>query len=234
VDYVIFSAGKAPARTYLDFIEGVELVQQFLCTCEEINFFAKSPTVIYLSSDAVYGDLSETVNEESSLNPTTWHSLMHIARESILGMQSRFALVTLRLCAIYGPTDTHSSYGPNRFINQAKSGNIQLFGNGEELRNHLYIKDLVRILEIFISKKTVGTFNIASQTLLSFHEIASEIASLSGASLQFSPPHHNSMKLKSINIEKMMALVGSEFVETPFVLGIRETYLAKYNESGKL
>ena len=160
----------------------------------------------------------------------SWHSLMHICRESLLRFQHQFPVLFLRICAIYGPSDKHNSYGPNRFLNQALDGVIQISGKGAELRNHLYIEDLVRIIELFISKKALGTYNVANSAPVSFLEIAEIVASISGASIEHLFANGDASKLKGISVERMNSLFGNEYIETPLTLGIKETYFAKLHK----
>ena len=42
---------------------------------------------------------------------------------------------------VYGFLDPHNGYGPNLFVRKSKFENqIKLFGNGEELRDHIDIR----------------------------------------------------------------------------------------------
>src|SRR5207248_2096125 len=89
--------------------------------------------------------------------------------------------VILRPCAIYGPRDTHNSYGPNRFIRSAlRQGKISLFGRGEECRDHIYVGDVAEIVLRCILRKSTGILNAASGQALPF----SQVAAIVRASLQ--------------------------------------------------
>ena len=83
----------------------------------------------------------------------------------------------LRPCALYGSGDTHNSYGPNRFIRSAiEQKKILLFGGGEEKRDHLFIKDLCRLLGLCLSYRSQGILNAASGKSVSFYDLASLIS----------------------------------------------------------
>src|SRR5205085_8375778 len=60
---------------------------------------------IYISSDGVYdARYSSLLNEESTCEPTDLYTLMHIAREKMLGQACKAAgipLAVVRPCAIY-------------------------------------------------------------------------------------------------------------------------------------
>ena len=49
---------------------------------------------------------------------------------------------------------------------------ISLFGNGEERRDHIYIDDLIHILNKCILRNAVGIVNAISGKVISFLEIA--------------------------------------------------------------
>jgi nucleoside-diphosphate-sugar epimerase len=78
--------------------------------------------VVYISSDAVYDDAAHPVRETSACNPSSFHGVMHLARERMLAESCKKAgtpLLIVRPCAVYGAGDTHNSYGPNRFLKTA-------------------------------------------------------------------------------------------------------------------
>ena len=132
---------------------------------------------VYISSDGVYdGRTTSLLNESSSCEPTDLYSLMHIARERMLTQTCRecgIPLSVLRPCAIYGPEDTHNSYGPNRFIRTASaSGKITLFGEGEETRHHVYVDDVVQIVYLSLVHQSVGILNAITGQAISFRALS--------------------------------------------------------------
>ena len=56
--------------------------------------------------------------------------------------------------------------------------NIRLFGEGEELRDHVYVEDVANACIKVILRKSYGILNIASGQLVSFKECAEKIISL--------------------------------------------------------
>ena len=139
----------------------------------------KLARVLYLSSDAVYADGPEQVAEASCASPSTYHGLMHLARERMFAQATPAGtpLLILRPCAVFGAGDTHGSYGPNRFIRTALAeGTITLFGEGEDRRNHLYVEDLAALMELALTKGTTGVMNVAGGGALPFREVAELVA----------------------------------------------------------
>ncbi len=143
--------------------------------------FAQSPPaqVVYLSSDAVYADDGEPLTEASPCAPSSAYGLAHWVREQLFSLQlrqTRTPLLIVRPCALYGPGDTHRSYGPNRFLKTAREENrIALFGQGEELRDHLHIDDFVRLLLTAVDRRSQGTLNAVPGHAVSFRDVAETV-----------------------------------------------------------
>ena len=99
---------------------------------------------------------------------------MHLTREIFIKTKiHKNKLTILRPTLIYGKNDTHNSYGPNRLCKSTLQQNkINLFGNGEDERDHIFGKDFVAILDKIIEIKKFGTFNIATGKSISFIKIA--------------------------------------------------------------
>jgi UDP-glucose 4-epimerase len=148
--------------------------------------------VVYISSDAVYDDAANPVRETSCCNPSSFHGVMHLARERMLIETLRAAkvpLAILRPTLIYGPGDTHNGYGPNRFARTAlKERRIALFGGGEEKRDHVFIDDVAAIVDLALTRRSTGVLNVATGQALSFRDAAQVVADTVGnVSIEPSP-----------------------------------------------
>ena len=137
--------------------------------------------LVYISSDAVFAEDLPQITEDTLPCPNTLYGTMHLAREQICesaaGHQKTPFLI-VRPCALYGPGDTHHSYGPNRFLDSAQKGKvIRLFGEGEDLRPHLHIHDFISILFGLDEKKAEGVFHAIPSASVAFREIADLICS---------------------------------------------------------
>ena len=173
-DIVIFISAEAPVKNMEMFFNNIEICNNF---CKSLNNKVISK-LIYISSDAVYSDISKKINENSKTIPNSMHGSMHLMREMILKVKFKEKLCILRPTLIYGLGDTHNGYGPNKFVNLAKKNkDIVLFGKGEERRDHIHIEDLINILFECIKRKKNGIFNIATGKVNSFHKIAKKTVS---------------------------------------------------------
>jgi nucleoside-diphosphate-sugar epimerase len=113
---------------------------------------------------------------------------MHAEREGIvarLGAKCGRPVAILRPCAVHGPGDTHSSYGPNRFLKTAlEEGEIVLFGGGEEIRPHLWIEDCVNWILEASRTNFAEVLNIVPREATSFLDVADKVARLTDKSVK--------------------------------------------------
>ncbi len=140
---------------------------------------------LYVSSAAVYGDgtTNEAITEEAPVNPDTQYAMAKLAGE-LLMTQAAVAVSTpaviLRACRIYGPGDPNLvSYGPAQFIKTAhERGVIELFGEGEERREYVFIDDAARAVRRLAGDASTGVYNLANGRPASFATVAGAIQRL--------------------------------------------------------
>lgn len=146
---------------------------------------------IYISSDAVFPLSADRIDENTPTTAGSMYGQMHVMREQFArDYVAPEKLTILRPCAIYGEHDTHNAYGVMRFLRSAREkGTIDLFGNGEEYRDHIHVEDLAAIIADALARRVCGTFNIASGTSWRFVEIAEFIKANLGkpVTLNFKP-----------------------------------------------
>ena len=174
-DAVLMAAGLTPdkGRDVATLMKNLRMAES---VCAAI---AQNPPahLVYVSSDSVYdARYSSILNEDSTCEPTGLYPLMHVARERIFEQAcatAKIPFAVVRPCAIYGPRDTHNSYGPNRFIRTAlKDGKITLFGGGEDRRHHIYVRDVAKIVELCLVHQSAGTINAVTAEAVPFYTVA--------------------------------------------------------------
>ncbi len=178
-DALVFASALTP-----DMGDNTSTLMRNLAMVEALVSLEKCPIahVVYLSSDAVYDSADSLVREETRPAPPALYGHMHLLREKLLSQAAgRWGcpLLVLRPTAVYGPGDTHNSYGPNRFFRSAAAQQrISLFGHGEELRDHLLVTDLVRIIGLALAHRSEGLLNVATGRSTSFHALAQLISGM--------------------------------------------------------
>ena len=204
-DVVVFIAAEAPVKNIGMFINNIKICKTVCDSLEK----KKIKHLVYISSDAVYADTKRKISEKSNTLPSSLHGTMHLTRELMLKDKFKKILCILRPTLIYGPGDTHNGYGPNRFINLAlQNKSISIFGNGEEKRDHVYIRDVVNIIVKCIINKRLGIFNIATGKVYSFKYLANRIINLSKSKSKLikikrkGPMPHNGYRPFNINLIK--------------------------------
>lgn len=185
-DAVVMTAIVSPAkgRGHESFLRNIRMVDVM---CRALGR-APCAHVVYLSSDAVYDGRGVPLDERATREPTSFYALSHTAREMLLASALAVAgipLCVLRLTAIYGPGDTHGAYGPNRFVRSAlRDGRIELFGEGEELRSHVFVDDAVEVIGCTILRRSIGTVNVASEPAVTFASVAGAVARVVGGGVR--------------------------------------------------
>jgi len=171
-DSLVFVSAKAPVKNHKMLLDNIKIAVN---VCDALRRTTITH-LVYVSSDAVYGDDDEPITEDSIKAPDSLHGVMHLSRELMLKELDSIPKCILRPTLIYGPLDPHNGYGPNRFIRQALSDKtISVFGNGEEQRDHIWIEDVAHVIGLVLSYKSIGQLNICSGSTVSFMQIAEMI-----------------------------------------------------------
>lgn len=174
-DALVFVSARAPCKTPALFMENLAMAN----AVAEAVMRTSPAHLVYISSDAVYQDNLELVREGDCAQPDTLHGAMHVARESLLKAVFKGPLAILRPSLLYGAHDPHNGYGPNRCMRLAAAGEtITLFGEGEEQRDHIWIRDVAEIVRLTLMHRSAGLLNIATGHSFSFRAVAERVVSL--------------------------------------------------------
>ena len=151
--------------------------------------------LIYASSAATYGDGSNFFNDREDdeylsnllpLNLYGWSK--HIFDRHICNKKEQpRQIVGLKFFNVYGPNENHKAnmrsivlkiyqtISKGMVVNLFKSHNKD-YKNGEQLRDFIYVKDVVSIIEWFINNpKSNGLFNVGTGIPRSFNDLAKAV-----------------------------------------------------------
>jgi nucleoside-diphosphate-sugar epimerase len=182
---------------------------------------------IFLSSDAVYPMIDQPVDEDTPVGPSGAYPIAKYTSECLMQMafvQHPERLLIVRPTAIFGPGDTHNSYGPNRFVRTALADHtVRVFGQGEETRDHLFIDDLTRILVDLGTQDSSGVLNVATGTSRSFGSIVEVLRTLTPEPFELQQaPRAGPITHRQFNICRLEdSLPNLKF--TPFEIALRLT-----------
>jgi UDP-glucose 4-epimerase len=158
-----------------------------------------SPRVVYASTATVYGITDNfPVDESQKTNPLTIYDLhkLYAEQELIMASNSMINPVILRLANVYGPSSNECQASDRGILNKItkmrlEGKNIQIYGDGNNLRDYVYIDDVVNAFlhvgvmkyDNFFDRRSI-IFNIASGTGTAvkeaFRMVSNEVAKNTG------------------------------------------------------
>jgi nucleoside-diphosphate-sugar epimerase len=210
-DALVFTAALTPDRG-----RDVRTFMANLAMAETVGSVLETTTVahvVYVSSDAVYPDDAGPVRETTPCDPPGLHGLMHLTRERVLAhslSRTKTPLLILRPAPLYGARDSHNNYGPNRFVRSALAEQrVELFGGGEERRDHVFIKDLSRLTALALGHRSEGVLNVATGASVSFREVAELVAERVPETVVASTPRRGPIDHRDFDVtERVRAFPG--------------------------
>src|SRR6056297_124718 len=136
---------------------------------------------IFASSGAPAGEVEPPIHEELPPHPVSPYGASKLAGEGYCSAYYRtFGIdtVCLRFGNVYGPRSKKKSSVVAKFIRQAVSGETcEIYGDGTQTRDFIYIDDLVRAILLSMEKDVGGeTFQIATGMEHTVGEVAELIA----------------------------------------------------------
>jgi UDP-glucose 4-epimerase len=151
---------------------------------------AKRVPVVYASSSAVYGDNADTpLREHAALRPMTAYGADKLGNElhaRVASLMYGVPTVGLRLFDVYGPgQDPAAPFAGviaqlvDKVLNDLP---ITLHGDGEQVRDFVYVTDVVAFLECAMEKAASQptVFNVCSGRPVSVKQLAHMLMSITG------------------------------------------------------
>ncbi len=185
----------------------------------------------FSTSAAVYGDNPEMPKRETMLpEPKSPYAVSKLDGEYYCRMFNdlgRLETACLRYFNVFGPRqDPKSAYAAAVpiFIDKAVNNQpITVFGDGEQTRDFIYVKDIVAANVFLALGKHSGVYNCANGGKISITELAREIIRLtnSKSEIQYLPERPGDIKHSRASVEKLLA---TGFTPThSFADGLAET-----------
>jgi nucleoside-diphosphate-sugar epimerase len=187
--------------------------------------------VVYVGSDAVYPMSDDVVTEASPVEPADFYALAKYAGERVLAnvcATAKIPLVIVRPTGVYGAGDTHNSYGPNRFLTQIHNERkVSLFGEGDDIRDHVYVDDVAAAVVGLAASDATGVFNVASGESRTFGSVVEQLQALSPVPFEVvNLPKSGGTSRRDFDVSRLrQALPGWQV--TPFEEGLRRTVAAR-------
>ncbi len=177
---------------------------------------AKVKKLVLSSSAAIYGNNPVTPKLETMLpEPGSPYAITKLDGEYYCKMfsdEGRLQTVCLRYFNVFGPRqDPKSQYAAAVpiFIDRAvRHEPITIYGDGEQTRDFIYVKDIAAANAFFATQSTdTGVFNVAYGRRITIKELAQKICRLtnSRSEIHHAPERAGDVKHSMASIEKLRA-----------------------------
>ena len=138
---------------------------------------------VFASSGAPVGEVEPPITEDKPPRPVSPYGASKLAGEGYCSAYFRtFGLktVSLRFGNVYGPRSKHKSSVVARFFKQALNGRtLEVYGDGKQTRDFIFIDDLMQAIMLSAEKETGGEiFQIATYKETAVNEIAESVRSI--------------------------------------------------------
>ncbi|PTA50712.1 dTDP-glucose 4,6-dehydratase [Shewanella morhuae] len=146
----------------------------------------------HVSTDEVFGSLAETglFSETSAYDPSSPYSASKASADHLVRAWHRtynLPIVITNCSNNYGPFQYPEKLIPLMVLNALAGKSLPVYGNGQQVRDWLYVDDHVRALLLVVTQGRVGeTYNIGGTNERSNLEVVYQICDL----LEELVPHH--------------------------------------------
>ena len=195
-----------------------------------IKSLIKNPPkhVIYFSSASIYGEDTKhkgLISEFTSVSLRSLYGISKFNGENILRKicdDYNISLVCLRPPLIYGHQDLSIGYGPTLFAdNSIKKEKVNIWGDGKEKREFIFVDDLAYLCEEILNKKITGILNTVSGISYSYKNILYELEKILGYKIQVVEKKRTKEKVDHIFSTKLHDSLLPDFKYTSLIDGLK-------------
>jgi ADP-L-glycero-D-manno-heptose 6-epimerase len=148
--------------------------------------------VVYASSAGVYGDLPVPMKENAEPKPLNVYAFSKMVMEAVARefqrSHKKISVVGLRYFNVFGPGERHKAKAASMIYQlhqQMKAGKRpRIFEFGEQYRDFIYVKDVVRANILAASKGARGVYNVCTGKKTTFNEVIAQLNGVLGTNLE--------------------------------------------------
>jgi UDP-glucose 4-epimerase len=170
----------------------------------------------FSSSSAVYGDDPEQPKrEQMAPQPRSPYAVSKLSGEYYCKMYTEngdLPAVSLRYFNVFGPRqDPNSPYAaavPALVTRALKGQPIRIYGDGEQTRDFVFVKDVVAAnVHFALHTDAVGVYNVARGNSMTINQLAGEIVTVTGATvpIEHTAERPGDVKHSSASVERLAA-----------------------------
>ena len=175
---------------------------------------------IFASSGATLGDCEPPINERMIPKPISPYGASKLAGEGYCFVYYRtygLETVVLRFGNVYGPWAGHKNSVVAKFIRQAINGEfLEVYGNGDQTRDFIFIDDLVMAICLATTAKNVGgeLFQIATNIETTVNGLVQKLLTslshfgIENVKVHNTPPKLGDVKRNFSDISKAHQILG--------------------------
>jgi UDP-glucose 4-epimerase len=214
------------------------LAQNLAITMNVCRALAAKPVrrVVFFSSAAVYGEDVQhgTITEQTPVQPTSFYGIGKFTAERLLvRMANRGSLLILRPALVYGPAEPGYYYGPSGFLQKAQAKSpITLWGDGTELREFLFVDDVVDVTRRLAESDATGVINVVAGTSYTYEDALVAVADIVGQQPAIDSRARTKEKVDHRFDNAALRRVCPDFSFTPLREGLRRTAAAQRAPAG--
>lgn len=171
---VLVAAARARPADALDNFAGDVSMAMTLARCLATCMVRRC---VYFSTTSVYNDhvTDLAISEQTPIAPTSLYGVAKYAGERLVqeaASEGGVPVVILRPCKVYGPGDVATTYGPMQWIHTIlREGRVEIYGDGTELRDLIYIGDVADLAARFALGDYHGVYNLVTGHSRAFVEV---------------------------------------------------------------
>lgn len=186
------------------------------------------------SGGTVIGDAEPPIHEELVPHPVSPYGASKLAGEGYCSAYFRtfgVETVALRFGNVYGPLSGHKNSVVARFIKRAMNGEtLEIYGDGTQTRDFIYVGDLVRAIRLSATVEGVGgeVFQIATSAETTVLELVERLlpvlaaAGIEGVHVRHAEARRGEVRRNYADTSKARRMLGWK-TETGLDEGLRRT-----------
>lgn len=141
--------------------------------------------VLYLSTLDVYADAEGPISENAHTVPPTLYGMSKLYCERMVTAYAREKSISsqlLRIGHVYGPgEEKYAKVIPKAIQNIVDGKDVELWGEGKELRSFIFIDDVVAaILNAIALREDPGVINVVGGNAIAIHELLDTLIEIGG------------------------------------------------------